>query len=187
MLYILGDLIWLDFKIILFAPLLLLFSRMAGIDMMVYKWNDEEYDEFENDREGDTDGDEEVITEQELDEDVQSLRAQALASRKEKQEGELRLQQLEGKRNGKGGVLATVDPSRGGVIAKSGWRRRRRRNQPKRSPQQDLRIGLVQSFWRRQQQLCGWQADIAACVASGRYLKAAQKQPKYTNYYNSKH
>ena len=126
-----------------------------------------EYDEFEDDREGVTDGDEEVITEQELDEDVQRLRAQALASRKEKKEGELRLQQLEGKRNGKGGVLAIVDPSRGGAIEKSGRRRRRRRNQPKRSPQQDLRIGLVQSFWRRQQHLCHRQVDIAAYVASG--------------------
>ena len=50
------------------------FSRMADIDLMVYQWNDEEYDvEFGDDLEGDTDGDEEVITNRELDEDVQRV------------------------------------------------------------------------------------------------------------------
>ena len=166
---------------------------MADIDLTIYLWNDEEYDmQF---GEGDTDSEEEVITTEELDSDVQHLREQALKSRKRREKMEEENEHgEEGQRNDKGawrkesgeGGLATVDSGCSGESAKSGWRRRRRRNKPAKPQEQDLRIGLVQSFWQGQHQLCRRQAVIAKYMASGRYLRAARKQPKYTNYYNKK-
>ena len=65
----------------LLAPLLLFFSRMADIDLTIYQWNELDV-QF---GEGDTDAEEEVITAEELENDVQRLREQALASRRRRE------------------------------------------------------------------------------------------------------